>query len=343
MPKKVQIKLFLLDNLIWVIVLIFFLLNAIFTPYFACYANIINIFYHSSIMSLVVLGLGLTMMVGKLDLSLESTLVFAPGLVTIAITKWIGVSVNPIFLIFLILFVGGVVGYINGIFISIIKVEDFLQTLSMMIILRGLALFLLPFSIYPLTKIVGRLFTFPGGGKIFGDIPVAIPIVILIFLFFHLLLHFTTYGRRVMATGGNPRASFVSGIDIKKIVISVYVLSGILAAMAGILASGKQNSISNSMGQGMIMLAFAGAILGGASFEGGKGTALGLFGGALLLGMFSNALNLLGVSVNLVYAAKGSLILLALVLDRIRIVLRNRLLHYEKLKELDTILQNSSV
>ncbi len=89
------------------------------------------------------------------------------------------------------------------------------------------------------------------------------------------------------------------------------------------------------MGQGMIMLSFAGAILGGASFEGGKGTAFGMFGGALLLGMFSNSLNLLGVSVNLVYAAQGMLILVAIVIDTIRIKRRSNLLQYEKIKELD--------
>ena len=336
MSKKVKIELFLLDNIIWVIVVIFFLLNAFFTPYFASYTNIVNIFYHSAILSMLVLGLGLTIMVGKLDLSLESTLVFAPGLATIIMTEWMVGSINPILLIILTLIVGGLAGYINGIFIARIQVDAFLQTLSMMIILRGLALFLLPFSIYPLTNIVGRAFTFPGGGRIFWDIPVAIPVVIVIFIIFHFLLHFTPYGRRVMSTGGNARASFVSGIDIKKIVISIYILAGMLAAVAGILAAGKQDSISNSMGQGMILLAFAGAILGGASFEGGKGTALGMFGGALLLGMFSNSLNLLGVSVNLVYAAQGMLILVAIVIDRIRIKRRSKLLQYEKVKELDS-------
>jgi simple sugar transport system permease protein/ribose transport system permease protein len=165
---------------------------------------------------MIVLGLGLTIMVGKLDLSLESTLVFAPGLATVVMTKWIVGGINPILLIILILLLGGLVGYINGIFITIIQVDDFLQTLSMMIILRGLALFILPFSIYPLTDIVGRAFTFPGGGRMFWDIPVAIPIVIVIFLVFHFLLHYTPYGRRVMSTGGNARASFVSGIDIKR-------------------------------------------------------------------------------------------------------------------------------
>lgn len=336
MSKKVKIELFLLDNIIWVIVLIYFLLNALFTPYFASYANILNIFYHSAILSMLVLGLGLTIIVGKLDLSLESTLVFAPGLATIIMTRWMAGSVNPILLIILTLLIGGLVGYINGIFIAKIQVDDFLQTLSMMIILRGLVLFLLPFSIYPLTNIVGRAFTFPGGGRIFWNIPVAIPIVIVIFVIFHFLLHFTPYGRHVMSTGGNARASFVSGIDIKKVVISIYILAGMLAAVAGILAAGKQDSISNSMGQGMIMLAFAGAILGGVSFEGGKGTALGMFGGALLLSMISNSLNLLGVSVNLVYAAKGMLILVALIVDRIRIKRRSKLLQYEKIKELNT-------
>ena len=334
MARKLQIQLFLLDNMIWVIIVGFFILNFIFTPYFGTYANITNIVYHSAIMSMLVLGQGLVIMVGKMDLSIESTLVFAPGIVLITATKLIGGGINPVFLLFCTLIVGGLIGWINGVFIEKIKVNSFLQTLSMMIILRGLALFLLPFSIYPVSKLAGHAYTVAGGARVLWNIPVAVPIVIVIFIIFHFILQYTPYGRRVIATGGNPRASFVAGINTKNITISIFIFSGVLAAVAGILAAGKQDSVSNSMGEGMVLLSFAGAILGGASLEGGKGTALGMFGGAILLGMFSNSLNLLGVNVKLVYASEGTLILMAIVLDRLRVKRRASLLQQEKIKEI---------
>jgi simple sugar transport system permease protein/ribose transport system permease protein len=167
-----------------------------------------------------------------------------------------------------------------------------------------------------------------------GNIPVAIPIVLIIFLIFHFVMQYTSFGRHFMATGGNAKASYISGINTKRMLIYAFVIAGFLAAVAGLLAAGRQNSVSNSMGEGMVLLAFAGAILGGASLEGGKGTPLGMLGGALLLGMISNSLNLLGVGVTLVYAAQGALIFVAIVLDRVRIKVRNHLLHQEQVRKL---------
>ena len=278
MSKKLRIQLYLLDNVIWVIIAVFFILNSIFTPHFSSYANIVNIFYHSAIMSMLVLGQGLVIMVGKMDLSLESTLVFAPGVVILTATKLLKTSVHPLLLIFFTIVVAGLVGYVNGIFISKIKVISFLQTLAMMIILRGLALFLLPFSIFPLSKIIGSAYTYPGGARVFFNIPMAVFITIAIFLIFHLILKYLPYGRRILATGGNVQASFISGINTSNITISAFVLAGILSGVAGVLAAGRQDAVSNTMGEGMVLLSFAGAILGGASLEGGKGTASGMFG-----------------------------------------------------------------
>src|SRR5690606_24067075 len=137
-----------------------------------------------------------------------------------------------------------------------------------------------------------------------------------------------------IATGGNPRASYISGVNVDRITISAFVLAGILAAVAGLLAAGRQGSVTNTMGEGMVLLAFAGALLGGASLQGGAGTPMGMLGGALLLGMFSNALNLLGVGVHLVYASKGALIFVALLIDQARIRWRNHLLHVEQMERL---------
>ncbi len=330
MPRKLQIELFLLDNLIWVILAGFFLLNAMITPMFATYTNLVNIFYHSAIMSMLVLGEGLIMVIGQLDLSIESTLVFAPGVAMLLATRWLPFPLDPVTAIILTLVIGALIGLFNGICIAKIEVNPFLQTLSMMIILRGLALFLIPLSIFPLDKV----YSYAGQARMIGNIPVAIPIVLIIFLIFHFVMQYTSFGRHFMATGGNAKASYISGINTKRMLIYAFVIAGFLAAVAGLLAAGRQNSVSNSMGEGMVLLAFAGAILGGASLEGGKGTPLGMLGGALLLGMISNSLNLLGVGVTLVYAAQGALIFVAIVLDRVRIKVRNHLLHQEQVRKL---------
>lgn len=330
MPRKLQIQLFLLDNLIWVILLVVFLINALVTPNFATYDNLVNILYHSAIMSMLVLAEGLILIIGQLDLSIESTLAFAPGIAMLLATKWIPGGVHPAACILLTLAVGALVGLFNGYCIDRIGVNPFLQTLSVLIMLRGLVLFLVPFSIFPLDEV----YTYAGQARMAGNIPVAVPIMLVIFIVFHILLQYTPFGRHFIATGGNPRASFVSGINTSRIVISAFALSGLLAAVAGLLAAGRQGSVSNSMGEGMVLLAFAGAILGGASLEGGKGTPIGMLGGALLLGMFSNSLNLLGVGVNLVYATQGALIFLAIVIDRLRFKVRNHLLHQEQVNKI---------
>jgi simple sugar transport system permease protein/ribose transport system permease protein len=330
MPKKLQFELFLLENLIWVILIGFFLLNAFITPMFATYGNLVNILYHSAIMSMLVLGEGLILVIGHLDLSIESTLVFAPGIAMLLATRWLPFHLDPVTTIILTLAVGALVGWFNGVCIAKIGVNPFLQSLSMMIILRGLVLFLVPLSIFPLDKI----YIYAGQARMIGNIPVAIPIVIVIFLIFQFVLQYTSFGRHFMATGGNARASYISGINTGRMVTYAFMIAGLLAAVAGLLAAGRQASVSNSMGEGMVLLAFAGAILGGASLEGGKGTPLGMLGGALLLGMISNSLNLLGVGVTLIYATQGALIFMAIVLDRVRIKLRNYLLHQEQVRKL---------
>lgn len=320
----------MLENLIWVILVGFFLLNALITPKFATYGNLVNILYHSAIMSMLVLGQGLILIIGHLDLSIESTLAFAPGIAMLLATRWLPFQLDPVTAIILTLAVGALVGWFNGVCIAKIGVNPFLQTLSMMIILRGLVLFLVPLSIFPLAKV----YTYAGQARMIGNIPVAIPIVIVIFLIFQVVLQYTSFGRHFIATGGNVRASYISGINTSRMVMYAFMLAGLLAAVAGLLAAGRQGSVSNSMGEGMVLLAFAGAILGGASLEGGKGTPLGMLGGALLLGMISNSLNLLGVGVTLVYATQGALIFVAIVLDRVRIKLRNYLLHQEQVRKL---------
>lgn len=331
MKRRTRIQMALIDNLIWVLVALFFAINAMVTPRFASYNNVVNILYHSSIMSMLVLGQGLVLINGKLDLSIESTLGFAPGIAMLLSMRVLPGVVGPGTAIVLTLAIGALLGAFNGVCIARLKINPLLQTLASMIMIRGILLFIFPFSLFPLDPI----FRYAGAGRLPGNIPISIPLILIIFVVLNGVLQHTPFGRHFVSSGGNPRAGYVSGINVDRMTIYAYVIAGTLAAVGGLLAAGRQGSISNAMGEGMVLLSFAGALMGGASLQGGKGTPLGMLGGALLLGMFSNSLNLLGVGPSLIYASKGALIFLALLLDRGRIKWRAQLLHKEQLRSLD--------
>ncbi len=333
MSRFLKVKLSLLDNVIWLMLGLFFVACLLGVPSFASWGNLVNILYHSSIMCLLVLAQGFVLMSGHLDLSIDATLAFAPGLVILASAQWFpGLLGNPYVCIVMTLGVGGLIGLFNGLCVSKLGMNAFMQTLSVQIVLRGLILFLIPLSIFPLDPV----YSFIGKARLgwLWNLPVAIPVTFGVFVFFHILLKHTVFGREYMATGGNERASYVAGIDTTRMVIAGFVIAGVLAALAGILTAGRQNSVSNTMGNGMVLLAFAGSLLGGTSMNGGKGSAFGMLGGAILLGMFSNALNLLGVEVTLVHAAQGTLIFLAILIDRLRFQMRSRLMRGEQLRQL---------
>lgn len=318
----------LLNNLIWVILISFFLLNVFITPMFFTYRNVINILYHTSILSMLVLGEGIILSTGVLDLSLESTLAFAPGVAIICMTSWIP-GLNPFVALFITLVVGALVGWFNGYCVTSLGISSFLQTLSFLILLRGLILFMVPFAIFNLPT----AYTFLGSAKVVANIPAAVFVMIFIYVIFQFFFKRTRFGRYFFATGGNPKASYVSGINTRAVITWGFILGGILASIGGILAVGRQSSITNMVGQNMILLAFAGAILGGVSLSGGKGTPMGMLGGALFLGTVNNSLNLLGVNVFLVYAFQGLLIFLALVLDRAKERLYSAIFQRERMKK----------
>jgi simple sugar transport system permease protein/ribose transport system permease protein len=316
-----------LDNVVWLLLVLFYLFNAAFTPNFTKMQNMVNILYQTTSISLLVLGQGIVMMVGELDLSIDSTLAFAPGVAVIVAAA--GGEMNPALAIALTLLVGAGVGLLNGVFVAKVKANSFLFTLSTEIAMRGLVLFLIPFSIAGLHP----AFSYLGRGKL-GMVPVAVIAVLVIYAIFEFVFRKTVFGRKFLLTGGNRQAAFISGIDTDKVMIWSFVIAGVLAAVAGLVTAGRQNAVSNVMGKDMVMMAFAAAILGGCSFNGGLGKPIGMLGGALLLGMIDNSLNLLGVNVNLVSATKGALIFIAIVLDRVKTQLTAQILYRENVFKL---------
>ena len=325
---NLKMKLSILDNLIWVILFALVVINIFITPMFFSYNNLMNIIYHSAVLGFLVLGESLCLITGNFDLSIESTLAFAPAIGILFMTRWMP-GLNPIIGIIITLGVGMLIGYFNGLFIGRLKINPFLQTLSILIILRGLTYYLIPMSIFNLP----RVYTFLGGERIIFKIPIAVIVLIVFIYIIHVILTKGVYGRSLIAVGGNIRASFISGINTERVIILAYTFSGLFAAIAGILSVGRQEAITNAMGTGMVFMAFAAAVMGGVSMSGGIGTALGMLGGLLVLGVIDNALTLLGVNVFLVYATKGILIFIAILLDHSKISIREKLIYKEEVKK----------
>lgn len=326
MRQSTKVQLALLNNLVWVMVAVFFLFNAVFTPSFLSSRNLLNILFQSATLGLMVLGQGIVMMVGELDLSMEATLAFAPG-VSILLGNKLGLPA-PVCLLCTLL-IGTAIGCFNGTCLVKLQTNSFLLTMSTQIVMRGLVLFLVPFSLAKLDP----FYTYLGRGRI-GPLQVAILALIVVYAAFEFLFRKTTAGRRFLLTGGNRSAAFISGINTDRVVIYAFMLAGFLASVAGLITAGRQNSVSNNMGTGLVMMAFAGAILGGCSFNGGMGKPIGMLGGTLLLGMLDNALTLNGVDVNLVSATKGALIFVAILLDHLRHRLTAWIMHRENLRRL---------
>ena len=333
---KRKLQLIGLDNLIWVLVIFIVLINSIFVPKFLSSRNLINIFYHSSSLALLVLGQGIVLIAGQIDLSIESTLAFAPG-VAILLCNSLFPGTNAIIQIVLTLIIGMIVGLANGLLITQLKMSPLLETLSANIILRGLVLFLLPFSITKLSP----GYTFAGSARTFGNIPVALLVLFGFFSAFMFIMHKTRFGRFLIATGGNSRASYIAGINVNRMVIYSFVISGLLAASAGILTVGRQGIVSNQMGSGLAIMSIAGAILGGVALSGGKGIVFGMLGGVVLLSIFDNSLNLLAVNVYLIAVVRGLLILFAIIMDSFKTNIRISILQKEKLKMLTEKIQKS--
>jgi simple sugar transport system permease protein/ribose transport system permease protein len=318
--------LFLLDNVIWVLLAILVIINIVVTPYFTEYNNIINIFDASAIPGLLVLAQGICLMSGHFDLSTESTLAFAPIIAALFANAGFGYAMAiPITI------VGGVmIGIFNGFCIAYLNINGFLQTLSMQIVLRGLALYLFPIPIYNLPRVI----TYLGGARLMGGIPVEVLVFVIAFIAFEIVVKRLRYGRYLLATGGNRKTAFISGINVKKTIFITFTLSGTIAALAGLLIVGRQGGVSNVMGQNMVMLSFAGAVLGGVSLQGGIGTSLGMFGGVLFLSVIDNCLVLLGIDVYVIYCIKGLLILIAVFLDQAKFAAKNYLLRKEEIKKI---------
>jgi L-arabinose transport system permease protein len=209
---------------------------------------------------------------------------------------------------------GLIVGLINGIVIAKLRVNALITTLATMQIVRGLA------YIFANGKAVGvsqeSFFVF-GNGQMFG-VPVPILITIVCFLFFGWLLNYTTYGRNTMAIGGNQEAALLAGVNVDRTKIIIFAVHGVIGALAGVILASRMTSGQPMIGQGFELTVISACVLGGVSLSGGIGMIRHVIAGVLILAIIENAMNLKNIDTFYQYVIRGSILLLAVVIDRLK-------------------------
>lgn len=287
------------------------------SPVFLQRENLINILQQQSEISLLVLGEALVLLTGRMDLSLESTFGLAPGIaawlvLAPGITHGLG-WLSGAWSIPVTLAAGAVIGVVNALLIVRFRLNGFIVTLGMLIVLRGL-----------LTGISGgkTFFNLPSsflylGNAVWLGLPASIWICLFLYAIAIVVTGYTRFGRSLYAIGGNQDAARAAGIRVDRVLVLTLVIASTLAALGGLLLTGRLASVAAAQGSGAIFTVFAAAVIGGVSLNGGKGTIFGAFTGILLLYMIQNVLTLAGVPAQWIGALNGGIILAALIVSRI--------------------------
>ncbi len=301
------------------VVVVLIIAGSLVSNVFLTVSNFSGIGLQASALGVVVVGESLIIMIGGMDLSLEGTYGLAP-----MVAAWLivpvaafgsGAKLDPFVGILILLLVGAFVGLFNGLLIVKARLNAFIVTLGMTIVLAGLqngivkaqTLFALPAA-----------FTYLGSAY-WGQIPVSLVATVIIFVGVGLFLRYHRGGRAIYAVGGNAEAARAAGINVDRVKIGVYVAGSVLAAIGGLMEAGRVSAVTGQQGygEGIIFTVFAAAVIGGVSLAGGKGNMVGAATGVVLLSLVQNILDLANVSSYWILAIDGGVILIALAVARL--------------------------
>jgi ribose transport system permease protein len=297
------------DNAIYFIVVGIFIIFAKFlwNKGFLSFTNIMNIFRQTAPISILAIGFTYLLASGEFDLSIGSTVALG-ALVGALVLQMAGV----VLAVLAALALGAFIGIINGAFVVKTKMPSFLATIATQIILYGFARWITHLQAVPVTN---KLFyTIFGGGNV-GPISTLFIWTIVCIAIGHTVITKTSFGRKVLATGGNKTAAVFSGINVNNIKWSLFILMGILAALTGLLYAGRLHAARYTYGEADLFTVVAAVVIGGNSIYGGKGTVVGALIGSVILGMINNGLILFGLSVDQQLIFRGVIILAAVALS----------------------------
>lgn len=308
-------------RVVLVLAMVLFVYYVSTAPYFFSVTNATNIGARTAPDIILAVGQTLVIISAGIDLSVGAILAFSGSLASVAYCYW-GVPVWPAILLGLI--AGALLGFINGVIITKGRIPDFIATLGMMVTARGVALILtggLPVPSH-LTAITLKAYLpqeiiWMGSGSILG-FPIGALIALFIVFAGWVVLTRTGFGRALFAVGGNREAARVSGINVDRTKILVYTLSGLLAALAGLVLVGRMNSANALMGDGTELQSISAVVIGGTNLFGGEGGVLGSLFGALIMGILRNVLNLHNLQDFAQRVVMGLLIIGVVLFDQLR-------------------------
>jgi len=278
------------------------------TQYFLQPTNLVNVLLQSSINAILAIGVTFCIITGGIDLSVGSILAVSG----VVVAKF-AVAGNVAVGILLALVVGFFMGAINGLLVIKLKLVPFIATLAMMGIGRGIVLIISKGA--PISNMPDSI-RYIGRGRIVG-VPVPVLLMVAMIALGFYILTYTKLGRSLYCVGGNVEATRLSGINVQKVMFSAHAWSGLMAGLAGIVMTARLNSAQPTAGDGYELDAIAASVIGGVSLAGGEGTAIGVFLGALIMGVLRNGLNLMNVSANWQRVAIGLVLILAMSLDTV--------------------------
>lgn len=307
MNKVKRSGIFTYGILIFLIVL--FIGLSLSSPYFLTVDNLTKVLRQVAVVGIVTVSMTMVILTGGIDLSVGSML----GLTSVVLAKLMVAGVNVPLAILITLLLGSILGLFNGFLINRINISPLISTLGTMTIYSGITYIITggkPVFGFP------DSFSFIGQGYILG-IPVPIIILALVYILGFFVLNNTKFGRYLYGIGANEKASILSGVDVKNIKYSAYIISGLLSSIAAVVMLSRINSALPSTGSGLEFDVVTAVVLGGISVNGGEGKLQGVFIGLLIIAILSNGMILLGVDSYFQSVVKGLVLLIAVGIDNL--------------------------
>ncbi|MDR1506789.1 MAG: ABC transporter permease [Treponema sp.] len=291
-----------------VIVIIGVIISLINSRFMAA-TNLISIFQQISVLGILTMSMSVLLISGGIDLSVGNSMVLSGVIMGILANRGVPIAAAALVSIA----VGGLCGLVNGLIVSYSRCIPLIITLGTGQIFYGLSL---TFSRGRIISFNGML-DFVGKTKIFSFFPIMLFALIIVIAVTWFMMNYTKYGRRIVAIGSNEQNAFLSGIKVLPYKISIYTIAGLFCGAAAIIFSSRIDSITANAGGGYETRALSAAIIGGVTFDGGKGTVSGAFLGCLLMGVINNAMNILKVPTYIQTIITGAIIVAAVVLSNI--------------------------
>ncbi len=312
-----RVKAFIQSNTIFLLLILAFIVSAIFVPHFTSSYNLKNFLLQSTDLLLVATGLTFIVLNGGIDFSVTSVLALG-SVVGAYIMALSPLSATPVIAIpvavIVMIAIGGTVGAVNGVAVTILKIPSFIATLSTQLIFSGLAI-LFTKKVASRTSIFGlpeSFFVLGGEGKAF-----LVPIIIALFFtaLAYWILEYTRFGRHILSVGTNPKASFISGVPVKRVIFTLCLLSGLYAGIASVVLTARNQAGISSMGDSMFISIIASIVIGGTSILGGSGGFKQTLLGVLFITLINNVMNLMGIPWFITMIVQGLMILFAALSD----------------------------